>query len=50
MNEETSAGDIAGVDMPLGNDKGNKYNQIIKRIKKLKKRKPDAKHIQQVPE
>lgn len=49
MNEETSAGDIAGVDMPLG-DKGNKYNKIIKRIKKIKKRKPDAEHIQQVPE
>jgi hypothetical protein len=49
MNEETAAADIAGVDLPLG-DKNNKYNQIVKRIKKIKKRKPDAKQIQQAPE
>jgi hypothetical protein len=36
MNEETTAGDIAGVDMPLGVK--NKYTKIIRRIKKLKKK------------
>jgi hypothetical protein len=37
MNEETAAGDIAGVEMPLGVK--NKYTKIIRRIKKIKKKK-----------
>lgn len=40
MNEETTAGDIAGVDMPLGVK--NKYNKIIRRIKKIKNKKKDV--------
>jgi hypothetical protein len=51
MNEETSAGDIAGVDLPLGKpEKNDKYTKVIKRIKKIKKRKIDDKQIQQIPE
>jgi hypothetical protein len=36
MNEETSAGDIAGVEMPLGTK--NKYDKVLRRIKKIKKK------------
>ena len=37
MNEETSTGDIAGVEMSL--NVKNKYTKIMRRIKKIKKRK-----------